>query len=255
MPELKRDLSLYGLTMIVIGTLIGSGIFLTPSQIAGHVSSPGLIFLVWGLGGLIALAGAFSLAELGSMFPQAGGVYIYLKEAYGPLAAFLFGWSSFTVVMTGVIAALAVACSDYLSFLIPMNGFTKKTAAILIILILTLINILRVKVAEIFTNAFSGLKLAGIALVIFAGLAWKTEGAAGAVLKDSAQAAPAHGLAAGVGLALIGVLWSYGGWQHVSYLAGEARNPQRHIPLAVIIGVTTVFSIYILTNISYMRLM
>ena len=255
MPELKQDLNLYGLTMIVIGTLIGSGIFLTPSQIAGHLSSPALILLAWGLGGLIALAGAFSFAELGSMFPRTGGVYVYLKEAYGPLVGFLFGWSSFTVVMTGIIAALAIACSNYLSFILPLNPFQKKIAGIVIIAALTLLNIIRVRVAGMVTNAFTILKLAGIATVIVAGFASKTSSLSESGLPTAVRDGSSHGLVVSLGLALIGVLWSFGGWQHVSYLSGEAKNPQRNIPLAIVIGVVAVVIVYTLTNISYMRLM
>jgi len=255
MTKLRRELSAYGLTMIVIGTLIGSGIYLTPSQIAGQLSSPYTILLVWCAGGLIALAGAFTFAELGSMFPKTGGVYVYLKEAYGPLAGFLFGWISFTIVMTGIIAALAIACTNYLSFILPLSPTAKSLTAVALIAILTLINIFRVKVAEMFTNIFTGMKLVSISCVILAGLIWGS----GEVFQQSVQNTSTTGSSLNVlsafGLALIGVLWSFGGWQHVTYLSGEAKNPQKNVPLAIVLGVMTVIAVYMLTNVSYMRLL
>jgi len=255
MTKLRQELSAYGLTMIVIGTLIGSGIYLTPSQIAGHLSSPYTILLVWCVGGVIALAGAFTFAELGSMFPKTGGVYVYLREAYGPLAGFLFGWISFTIVMTGIVAALAIACTNYLSFIFPLSSTAKSMVAVSLIVILTLINIFRVKVAEIFTNIFSGLKLISISFVILAGLIWGSAD----MFKQSVESTVTRGSSLSVlsafGLALIGVLWSYGGWQHVTYLSGEAKNPQRSVPVAIVVGVLVVIAVYMLTNVSYMHLL
>lgn len=119
MAELKKDLRLYGLIMVTIGPCIGSGIFLTPSQIAGHLPAPLLILLVWGLGGVITFTGALTFAELGAMFPQAGGVYVYLKEAYGDLFGFLYGWVYLVVITSGANAALSIACAYYLASLFP----------------------------------------------------------------------------------------------------------------------------------------
>lgn len=255
MTELKQDLTSYGLTMIVIGTLIGSGIFLVPSQIAAHLSSPYVILLTWCIGGVIALTGALSFAELGSMFPKTGGVYVYLKEAYGPLAGFFFGWASFTVVLTGVLAALAIACSNYLSFLIPLSPAAKSLTAILIVIIFTFINIYRVKIAEIFTIIFTGIKLFSISFVILVGFIGGAAGVFKQSLVKSITANPSPDTISGIGLALVGVMWSFGGWQHVTYLSGEARNPQKDVPKAMVIGVTAVIFIYMLTNISYMRLL
>jgi APA family basic amino acid/polyamine antiporter len=256
MTELKRDLTPVGLTLIVIGTLIGSGIFVTPSQIASHLNSPHIILLAWIVGGVVAIAGAFSFAELGSMYRDAGGVYLYLKDAYSPLFGFLFGWCSFTVIMTGIVAALAIACSDYVSFLFHLSPVAKSLTAILIVIILTIINIFRVKVAEIFTGFFTGVKLISITFVILIGLFWGS----GDIFKQSVatNANPAtsfYGLLSAFSLAMIGIMWSYMGWQHVTYLAGEAKNPQKDMPRAMVIGVMTVVVVYMLTNLSYMRLL
>jgi len=252
MAELRKELTLYGLTMVAIGSCIGSGIFLTPSQIAGYLPSPLLILLVWGLGGLITLTGALTFAELGALFPQAGGVYVYLKEAYGDLFGFLYGWAYLVVITSGAIAALCIACARYLSFIIPLGSRGIQVVAVLLIVIVTVINILRVKAGEMFSNVFTGLKLIGIVGIILVGLllgktsansfAFRWEGSPGSML-------------AAFGLALIGVLWSYGGWQHASFVAGEARNAERTVPRAMIVGALVVAAVYLLINVAYLFLL
>ena len=142
---LKKELSLYGLIMIAIGSCIGSGIFMTPSQIAGHLPSPFLILLVWGVGGIVTLTGALTFAELGGMFPEAGGVYVYLKEAYGDIFGFLYGWAYLLVICTGAIAALSITFAKYLGFLVPLNEKETLAVAVSAIIVATIINILRVK--------------------------------------------------------------------------------------------------------------
>jgi len=254
MPTLRRDLTLYGLTMVAIGSCIGSGIFVTPAQIAGHLLSPTPILTVWVLGGLIALTGALTFAELGSMFPEAGGVYVYLKEGYGDFAGFLYGWAYFTVINSGSLAALSIAFAYYISFLIPLGATGQLVLAVGAIVVITVVNVFRVKVAELFTNVFTGLKLLGIAAVILIGLFLGSAG----TLTASEAASP--GLPEGTalsafGLALIGVLWSYGGWQHASYLSGEARDAQRTVPRAMILGAMIVTIVYVLTNLSYLFLL
>jgi APA family basic amino acid/polyamine antiporter len=252
MSEPKKELSLYGLTMVAIGSCIGSGIFLTPSQIAGQLPAPLLILLVWGLGGLITLMGALTFAELGAMFPQAGGVYVYLKEAYGDLFGFLYGWVYLVVITSGANAALSIACAYYLAFIFPLSQTGIKITAIAALVVVTVVNILRVKAAEIFTNVFTGLKLLGIAAVIGIGLFF---GRAQFSLLDTRGAASADNLISALGLALIGVLWSYGGWQHASFVAGEARDARRMIPRAMIIGALVVAVVYLLTNLAYLLLL
>jgi len=253
MQRLRRDLSLYGLTMIAVGSCIGSGIFLTPSQVASHLPSPALIFTVWTVGGIITLTGALTFAELGGMFPKAGGVYVYLKEGYGDLAGFMYGWAYFTVINSGALAALSIAFAYYLSFIFPMSAAGQTIAALTVIVLLTLINIFRVKVVELFTNIFTGLKLLGIALVILIGL---MAGSADTLQSDpEVLIKPARNLWNAFGLALVGVLWSYGGWQHTSYVSGEARNATRTVPLAMVTGAGIVTLVYILTNLSIMYLL
>jgi len=252
MSELKKELSLYGLTMVAIGSCIGSGIFLTPSQIAGHLPAPLLILLVWGLGGVITLMGALTFAELGAMFPQAGGVYVYLKEAYGDLFGFLYGWVYLVVITSGANAALSIACAYYLAFIFPLSKTGITITAIIALVVVTLVNILHVKAAEIFTNVFTGMKLLGIAAVIGIGLYF---GRADFSLFDSSGTGSVDNLISALGLALIGVLWSYGGWQHASFVAGEARDSRSMIPRAMIIGALVVAVVYLLTNLAYLLLL
>ncbi len=252
MTELKKELSLYGLTMVAIGSCIGSGIFLTPSQIAGHLPSPLLILLVWALGGVITLTGALTFAELGAMFPQAGGVYVYLKEAYGGLFGFLYGWVYLVVITSGANAALSIACAYYLAFIFPMDQTGMILTAIGALVVVTVINILRVKAAEVFTNLFTGAKLMGIGAVILVGLIF---GRVEFSLASTGSNLSSGSLLSAFGLALIGVLWSYGGWQHASFVAGEARDARRMIPRAMVIGALVVAAVYLLTNLAYLFLL
>jgi APA family basic amino acid/polyamine antiporter len=150
MTELKKDFRLYGLTMVAIGSCIGSEIFLTPSQIVGYLPSPLWILLVWALGGVITLTGALTFAELGSMFPQAGGVYVYLKEAYGELFGFLYGWAYLLVITSGANAALSIACAYYLAFIFPLNQTGIKITAVVALIVVTAVNIFRVRAGRSF---------------------------------------------------------------------------------------------------------
>ena len=169
MTKLAKELTLYGLIMVAIGSCIGSGIFVTPSQIAGIIPSSTLILLVWALGGIIALTGALTFGELGSLFPQAGGIYVFLREAYGGWMGFLYGWAYLIIIISGSIAVLSLAFSYYLSSFIPMNETGMMATSITAIVILTTLNVLRAKFGEIFSNVFTGMKIAGILIIILVG--------------------------------------------------------------------------------------
>ncbi len=252
MTELRKELTLYSLTMVAIGSCIGSGIFLTPSQIASHLPQPLLVLAVWALGGLITLTGALTFAELGAMFPQAGGVYQYLKEAYGDLFGFLYGWAYLVVITSGAIAALCIACATYIGFLIPMGQHGITLIAIFLLIVVTLVNILRVKAGEMFSNIFTGLKLLGIAGVILVGFFM---GKAGNLSIASAGSGSTSNIFNAFGLALIGVLWSYGGWQHATFVAGEAKDAKRTVPRAMVLGGLVVAVVYLLANFAFLFLL
>jgi APA family basic amino acid/polyamine antiporter len=252
MTKLARELTLYGLIMVAIGSCIGSGIFITPAQIAGLVPSSSLIILVWAVGGLITLTGALTFGELGALFPRAGGIYVFLKEAYGGWLGFLYGWSYLVIITSGSIAVLSLAFTYYLSFFIPMNGTWKIITSVIVIISVTTLNVLRAKFGEMFSNVFTGLKILGILLIIGIGLLYGS----GSHSFGSTATSPAGGATlSSFGVALVGVLFSYGGWQHATFLAGETNNPSRNVPIAMISGALIVIIIYLLVNISYMFLL
>lgn len=252
MPQLKQKLTLFDMTMIAIGSTIGSGIFLTPSSIMRALPSPKWTLLVWIAGGLMALSGALTFAELGARMPGAGGVYVYLKEAYGELAGFLYGWSYFLVINTGGIAALSVAFATYFGYFVPLSSVGFKLVAIAGIIIVTIINVLGVKAGGVFSDVFTLLKLAGIAGLIVVGIGWGTSATTDFTV---ALGDLPNGLGSALAVAMVGVLWSYGGWQHASFLAAEVKNAQRTVPLAMILGAIAVTLLYLLINLAYMLLL
>ncbi len=254
MSHLQKKLTLYGLTMIAVGGCIGSGIFITPAQIAGALPSPGLFLLVWVLGGLVALTGALTISELGGMFPGSGGVYVYLKEAYGEMAGFLYGWAILLVINTGALAGLCVAFAEYMRIFFPDIGEAGKTGiAAFTILLLTGIYILGVHISQSLGNVFAALKLLAIGGIITAGF----------VFYDPAKVplsfsllgnVPTH-LSSLLLTGLIGVLFSMGGWHHASYMAGETIDARRTVPKAMLLGVSIVMVTYLLINLAYLRLL
>lgn len=253
MTHLQRKLTLYGLTMIAVGSCIGSGIFVTPYEIVRAVPHHGYALLVWTLGGLIALTGALTFAELGGMFPQSGGVYVYIKEAFGELAGFLYGWVILLVINTGALAALGIALAEYMTYFIPLGYWGKIGLAIGVIAGLTAINVTGVGVSQAFANLFTGLKLAAIAGIILIGIFFYDEQNTFIELSLSENAP--DNLMGAVLLGLIGVLWSFGGWHHASYLAGEAIDAQRTVPRAMVMGALIVTVTYVLVNFAYMLLL
>jgi APA family basic amino acid/polyamine antiporter len=252
MTKLAKELTLYGLIMVAIGSCIGSGIFVTPSQIAGLVPSSGLILAVWALGGLVTLTGALTFGELGSLFPKAGGIYVFLKEAYGGWLGFLYGWAYLLIITSGSIAVLSLAFTYYLSFFIPMGETAKIVTSIIVIITVTVLNVFRAKFGEIFSNIFTGLKLLGILIIIGCGIIF---GSTDLSFTDFRLGIGSSTSISGFGVALVGVLFSYGGWQHASFLAGETKNPSRNVPIAMITGALIVIVIYLLVNVSYMLLL
>ncbi len=252
MAELRRSLTLFDMTMIAIGGTIGSGIFLTPSLIAHALPSAVLILGVWLVGGLLAMAGALTFAELAALMPRAGGQYVYLSEAYGGLVGFLFGWAYFLVCNAGGLGALSVAFATYFGYLVPLSAGGIKAVAVAGLLALTAINVIGVKAGAVFSDVFTLLKIAGIAALIAVGFSLGSSSTTHFTLV--AGAVPG-GLAAGLATAMVGVLWSTGGWQHATYASGEIRNVRRTLPLAMVVGTAVVTIIYVLVNIAYMYLL
>jgi basic amino acid/polyamine antiporter, APA family len=262
MTELKRDLGIWAALAIVVGTVIGSGIFRVPQSMILSVGSVPMVFLVWIIGGALSLAGALTYAELAAAMPGAGGEYVYLTEAYGPLWGFLYAWTQMWVAKSGSIATLATAFFEYTAHFVPqfeqlwftLGPFPVKYGqAFALVLILGLggINYLGVRVGGDVQVAVTALKIGLIAVLIVAGLFY-THPPALAVA--SAPPAP-QPVFAGFIAALVGALWAYDGWNNVGMVASEVKNPQRNLPLALIGGTIGVIAIYMLANWAYFRIL
>ena len=245
-PSLERVLSLLDATMINVGGVIGSGIFMVPATVAFFTGSSSLFFLVWILGGIVSLFGALSVAELGAAMPQAGGQYVYLNEAYGPIWGYLYGWSAVAVINTASIAAVGVAFSEYLGFFFPISDASIKGIAVGTIVLLTIINIVDVKSGAWFQNLFTLSKLGAIFGIILLGLVM--EGGTNQNLSPIFSDKPFIGLIGPLGLAMVSVLWTFDGWIFITYVAGEVKNPGRNIPLSLIFCMLIVVSVYLLLN-------
>jgi APA family basic amino acid/polyamine antiporter len=263
--SLRRDLGLWGAVAIVVGTVIGSGIFLVPKAMVLRVGSPEMVFAVWIFGGLLSLFGALTYAELAAALPEAGGEYVYLREAYGPFFGFLYGWTQTVVAKSASIATLATAFFYYLANFNPgleqvfftsslplgPNGgpFEVRYGQLLamgVILSLGILNYFGVRLGGGVQIAITILKVVLIAALIVVGL-MSGQGSAA----NYTSSVPATGGVAGFFAALVAALWAYDGWNNVSMVAAEVRNPQRNLPIALIGGTVLVICIYLLTNAAY----
>ena len=244
--NLKRVLSLTDAIMINVGGILGSGIFMVPATVALYTLSSSLFFLVWIIGGIVSLFGALSVAELGAAMPKAGGQYVFLNKAYGPLWGFLYGWTAVAVINTASIAAVAMAFSEYLGFFFVLSRFEIKVIAILSIVILTIINIIDVKSGARFQNLFTYTKISAISIVILLGLTLNGGSLNNfyPMIIDKSFLS----LVGPLGLAMVAVLWTFDGWIFVTYVAGEVKDPGRNIPLSIILCMVIVLSIYLALN-------
>jgi len=242
--ELPRKLGLVDATAIVVGTVIGSAIFLVPASIARSLPSASLILLLWMLSGGLSFFGALAYAELGAMMPATGGQYVYLREAYGPLLGFLNGWASFLVIQSGAIATLAAGFSIYLSYFIPLGPVGTKLASVLLIAVLTLVNYGGVRLGAGVQRLFTFLKVAGIGVVV-----------ASAFLSprhiETASAATSPGFA----WTRFACLWAYEGWSSLSFVAGEVKRPERNLLLGLGLGTAGLIAIYLSANLAYLRVL
>jgi APA family basic amino acid/polyamine antiporter len=278
-----RGLNLFDATMIVIGTMIGSGIFIVSADMARLIGSPGWLLVAWALTGVLTVSAALSYGELASMLPQAGGVYVFLREAYSPLWGFLYGWTSFTVIQTGTIAAVAVAFARFLSILIPSiaedryivsplhvsSGYafslsSAQLVAVAVIALLTWTNSRGLNYGKIVQNIFTSAKVAALGGLILAGvlLGWNAQavhanftgmftlGSFDASL--GVAAGSVFGLLVAVCVAQSGSMFSADAWHDVTFIAAEVRDPHRNLPRAMAIGVSVVIGLYLLANVAYL---
>ncbi len=252
--ELSRELGLFDTVSLVIGTVIGSGIFLVPAEIARAVHTPGWMLSVWVIGGILTLLGALSLAELGAAMPGAGGIYTFITRAFGPLWGFLCGWMLFTVATSGSIATLAAAFPIYLGGFVPLTPVTTKLAGIVVIVLLTWINILGVKHGARVGNVLTVLKVGGLVAMVAA--IFLMPGQPRLDTPTPAPVLPTGPIsAAAIGAAVIAVLWAYEGWHDLSFAAGEIKNPQRNFPLGLIGGVALIVVLYLAANLAYLKVL
>jgi len=247
MTTYLRKLGLFSGTMAVVGGIIGGGIFRTPAIVAERLDSPRAVLTAWVLGGVVALIGAFVWGELGQRRPRAGGGYVYLRETFGPLPAFLYGWTLVLVIATGAIAAVAVTFADYTLALFGASHRYSVPLAVVAIVLLSGINYVGVRPAAITQNIFTVLKLVALAALIGAGLLL-----AGS---EAPAVGPSGHPAVGLGAALVPILFTYGGWQQTNFIAEEIVEPERNLPRALLIGVTIVVSVYMLANLAYLRVL
>ena len=243
--RLKRALSLRDATLLVVSSVIGSGIFLTPGAIAGHLPEPGLIFLVWLLGGALALAGALANAELGAMYPRAGGDYVYLREAFHPAAGFLVGWLSFFVIYAGTIATLAAGFSAGFSAWVPMGSGAQVGLGIVLVWAVSALNYVGVRWGALANNVTAALKIG--ALLAF-GLLGPVFGDGNVENLTPLFSGTSKLSLVAFGLALSPVFFSYLGWNASVYVASEIRDPGRNVPRSLFLGVGLCTVVYLLMN-------
>jgi len=281
---LRRDLSLFDSTMIVVGSMIGSGIFIVSADIARTVGCAGYLLIVWLIAGVLTMIAALSYGELGGLMPRAGGQYVYLREAYNPLIGFLFGWTLFLVIQTGTISAVAMAFGKFAAILIPGLGEKNvlidsfgisinaaQLTAIASIAVLTMINIRGIHGGKIVQNMFTGAKVIAILILIILGITigmnheavaqnlstfWNTSWthmADGKIL--SVETLSGAGLAAAIGVAMVGSLFSSDAWFDITFTAGEVKNPTRDVPRSLAMGTAIVTLLYLLANVAYLSIL
>ena len=248
---LERTLGLKDLILLIIGTVIGSGIFIVPGAVLRQTSgSITLAMLVWLAGGILSLLGALTYGELSAMNPKAGGLYIFIRDGFGSLPAFLYGWTLFFVISSGSVATLAVAFSSYLAEIVPLSPVIAKIAAIAMIVVVTIVNVLGTRESANLQDWTTTIKVGAI-LLMSAVLFALGHGFTGLSLAAPVNAST-KSLASGIGFAMIGVLWAYEGWQYVTFSAGETINAQRNFPRALLIGSAVLIGIYLLANLAYL---
>ena len=248
--ELPRVLGLRDLVLLVVGIVIGSGIFLVPGAVLRPLgNSVGLAIAVWLTGGFLSLLGALTYGELSALKPDAGGLYVYIRDCFGPFFAFLFGWTLLLVISSGSVATLAVAFSNYLAEFVPLNAWMAKVVSVLVIAVIAIVNVRGARHSANLGNLTTAIKVLAILAMSTALLVFGKN----TVSLTGAPSPPSGGssLVAGFGLAMISVLWAYEGWQYATFSAGETINAQRNYPKAFVAGTGILIFIYVFANVGY----
>ena len=246
--QLRRTLSLRDLVFIVVGTVIGSGIFLTPGAVVRSAGSGGMALAAWVVGGVLSLLGALTFAELGAAKPESGGMYAYLRDAFGPLLAFLYGWTMFLVIGSGSLATLGAAFPRYVGVLVPLSPAASSAVAVAMIVAVTVLNIRGTRPSADVQGVATSIKAGVIVLLAAALIVMSPRGLAQNVWwPDRVSASTLAGAVTG----MIGVLWAYEGWQYVTFSAGETLDPQRTFGRGIVAGTAMLIGIYVLANVGY----
>lgn len=233
---------------MLVGSTIGSGIFRVPSSVAAAVGSPGAMLLIWVIGALVALFGALTLAELAAMYPRTGGIYVFLKETYGPVPAFLFGWTELLVIRPSALGAIAMIFAEYLRVFVPMADGQVRVVAGAAIVLLALANIRSVSWGAAVQNASTVAKVAALVGLAAAAFFWG-DGTTGSLAQPLSFQPLSWG---GFGVALIAVMWAYDGWADLTFMAGEVRDPGRTLPRALLSGTLGIAAVYLVVNLAYL---
>lgn len=248
-PELQRTISRNDVALLVVGSVIGSGIFLVPGGVLTQSGgSLGMAMLAWLFGGVLSLLGALTYGELGAMQPQAGGLYLYIRDAFGPLLAFLYGWVIFFCICAGTVATLAVASSTYLQQFIPMGETGRKLVAVAIVGGIALLNVRGTRISVKALNVGTALKVGALAFII---VSLPLLGKGLSQVDSWFPSEFSFSMLSGVGLAMVSVLWAYEGWSYVTFVAGEVKDPQKNLPSGLVIGTLALIVIYVLANVAY----
>ena len=245
---LARTLGVWSAVGVVVGTTIGSGIFRVPSVVAAETGSAAGIAAVWVLGAVISLFGALTLAELATLHPRSGGIYVFLREAFGPRVAFLFGWTQLVLIRPSALGAIAMIFAEYLADFVPLSPGGVRLVAAGAIVAVGVVNVRSVRWGAVFENATAGMKVLALGALAVLALVVAAAPSSGAV------AAPGAAWTA-YGVALVAALWAYDGWADLTFMAGEVREPERTFPRALLVGVLAVAAVYLLVNAAYLRVL
>jgi APA family basic amino acid/polyamine antiporter len=251
MADLARSLTITNATAMVVGTIIGASIFVQPSEIARHLQTPSQIMLVWAACGVLTFFGALVCAELSSAFPQTGGLYVFMRDTFSPLAGFLWGWAMFWTMHTGIIAAIAVVFARYTAHFVPAGDMGIRAIAVAVIVALSALNYVGVKAGSRVQTALTAAKLVAVLAIVIVGCALSPAAAEQGASSAGTEAAPFSAFL----LAMVAGLFAYGGWHMVTYTAGETIVPTRTIPLALVSGVGIVTICYIALNFVYLSVL
>ena len=250
MTELRRELTLLDATMINVGTMIASAIFIVPATVAASLPSPSLMLLVWVAGGAVSLLGALCVAELGAAFPEAGGQFVYLERAYGGVFGFLYAWTASLIINPASVAAIAVGFATYVGFFVPLGTAALKAVAISSIVALTVINCLGLKLGARVQNVLTLLKMGALGALVVSAVV--LPGGSAQHFRPFLPAESMLGLAGAFSVAMVAVLWAYDGWIEITYVGSEVRDPGRILPRSIAVSVLVVVGLYVLTNAAYL---